>query len=91
MLLRTLGISLSVLTQVTMPMFDAHEFMALFKQRIESDLIEDMQQMARFHFQHPGRLTRARPTFNCSIRMQLLFDAATNCAALVRMHSQCVF
>jgi geranylgeranyl pyrophosphate synthase len=85
MLSRTLGISLTVLTQGTMPMFDSHEFMALFKQLIESDLDEDMQQMSRFHFQHPGSLTRARLTFNCSIAMQLPFDAATNCAALVEM------
>ena len=74
MLSRTLGISLTVLTQGTMQMFDSHEFMALFKQLIESDLDEDMQQMSRFHFQHPGSLTRARLTFNCSMAMQLPFD-----------------
>ena len=89
MLLRTLGISLSVLTQGTMSMFDSHEFMALFKQLIESDLNEDMQQMSRF--QHPGRLARARLTLNCSIGMKHPFDAATNCTALVEMHTQCVF
>jgi len=80
-----LGISLTVLTQGTMPMVDSHEFMALFKQLIESDLDEDMQQMSHFHFQHPESLNRARFTFNCSIGMQLPFDAATNCAALVEM------
>ncbi|WP_173236333.1 polyprenyl synthetase family protein [Legionella antarctica] len=68
-----------------MPMFDSHEFMALFKQVIESDLDEGMRQMSRFHFQHPGSLTRARLTFNCSIAMQLPYDAATHCAALVEM------
>jgi len=72
-------------------MFDAHEFMALFKQLIESDLNEVIQQMIWFYFQHYGRLTRARLTFNCSIEMQLTFDDATNCAALVEMHPQCVF
>jgi hypothetical protein len=85
MLLRTLGISLTVLTQGTMPMVDSHEFMALFKQFIESNLDEDMQQMSYFHFQHSGSLTRSRPTFNCSIGMQLPFDAATNGAALVEI------
>ena len=72
-------------------MFDFHEFMALFKQLLASDLNEDMQQMSRFHFQYPGRLIRERLNFNCSIGMQLPFDAATNCAALVEMHTQCVF
>lgn len=85
MLLRALGISLTVLTQGDIPMFDSHEFMALFKQLIESDLDEDMLQMSRFHFQQPGSLTRARLTFNCSIAMQLPFDTAINCAALVEM------
>ena len=47
--------------------------------------------MSRFHLQHRGRLTRARLTFNYSIGMQLPFDVATNCAALVEMHLQCVF
>ena len=63
----------------------------LFKQLIESDLNEDIQHMNRFHFQHPGRLARARLTFNCSIGMQLPFDAPNSCAALVEMHTQCVF
>jgi len=74
-----------------MPMFDSHEFTALFKKLIESELNEDMQQMSRFYFQHPARLIRARLTVNCSIGMQIAIDAATNCAALVEMHSQCVF
>ena len=78
MLLRTLGIPLTVLTQGTMPMFDSHEFMALFKQLTESDLDDDLHQMSRFHFQYPGSLTRARLPFNFSIAMQLPFDTATN-------------
>lgn len=87
MLLRTLtlGMPLTFLTQGTMTMFDSHEFMALFKQLIESDLDDDLQEMSRFHFQYPGSLTRARLTFNCSIAMQLSFDTATNCAAIVEM------
>ena len=67
MLLRTWGMSRTVLTQGTMPMFGSHELMAIFKQLIESVLDEDMQQMS--HFQHPGSLTRARLIFICSIGM----------------------
>lgn len=68
-----------------MPMFDSHGFMALFKQLIESNLDEEMQEMSCFHFQKSGSLTRARLTFNCSIAMQLPPDTASNCAALVEM------
>lgn len=66
-------------------MFDSHRFMALFKQLIECDLDEDMLQMSRFHFQQFGSLIRARLTFNFSIAMQLPYDTASNCAALVEM------
>jgi hypothetical protein len=77
MFLRTLGISLTVLTQGSMTMFDSHEFIPLFKQLIESDLDEEMQQMSRF--QHPGSLNRAQLTLNCSMAMQPPFDASINC------------
>ncbi|CAM2745088.1 polyprenyl synthetase family protein [Legionella worsleiensis] len=66
-------------------MFDSHGFMTQFKQLIENDLDEEMLQISRFHFQQPGSLTRARLTFNCSIAMQLPFETAIHCAALVEM------
>jgi hypothetical protein len=92
MLLRTLGISLTVLIQGTMQIFDSHEFMSLFKQPIESYLDEDMQHISRFHFKYPGSFTRELLNFNCSISMQLYFDAGTNYAALIEMiHNTNIF